>query len=93
MSPTSLESYVDVLIIGAGPAGVMACNALAKNRVNVHIIDQRWFLVLPSVILKTHLLSLPRPTKVAVGQADGIQPRTIEVFQVHSDRLSCANSN
>ncbi|KAF8806894.1 hypothetical protein BYT27DRAFT_7233651 [Phlegmacium glaucopus] len=56
------ESYVDVLIIGAGPAGVMACNALAKNGVNVRIIDKR-------------------PTKVAKGQADGIQPRTIEVLQ------------
>jgi phenol 2-monooxygenase len=41
----------------------MACNALAKNGVNVRIIDQR-------------------PLKVAAGQADGIQPRTIEVFQV-----------
>lgn len=25
---------------------------------------------------------LPRPAKVAAGQADGIQPRTIEVLQV-----------
>ncbi|PPQ75444.1 hypothetical protein CVT26_016218 [Gymnopilus dilepis] len=53
---------VDVLIIGAGPAGLMACNALAKNGIDVRIIDQR-------------------PEMVAAGQADGIQPRTIEVFQ------------
>ncbi|KAF8159367.1 FAD binding domain-containing protein [Crassisporium funariophilum] len=64
------ESKVDVLIIGAGPAGVMACNALAKNGVNVRVVDQR-------------------PIKVAAGQADGIQPRTIEVLQSYglADRL------
>ena len=35
------ESDVDVLIIGAGPAGLMAANALAKSGVNVRIVDQR----------------------------------------------------
>ncbi|KIM44405.1 hypothetical protein M413DRAFT_442389 [Hebeloma cylindrosporum] len=41
--PTSTirESDVDVLIIGAGPAGLMAANALARNSVKVRIIDQR----------------------------------------------------
>ncbi|PPQ64352.1 hypothetical protein CVT24_008421 [Panaeolus cyanescens] len=64
------ESWVDVLVIGAGPAGVMAANALARNGVKIRIIDQR-------------------PDKVAAGQADGIQPRTIEVFQSYglADRL------
>ena len=57
------ETNVDVLIIGAGPAGIMAANALSKAGVDVRIIDKR-------------------PKKVAAGQADGIQPRTIEVFQV-----------
>ncbi|KIP05547.1 hypothetical protein PHLGIDRAFT_91984 [Phlebiopsis gigantea 11061_1 CR5-6] len=60
--PLPKESEVDILIIGAGPAGLMAANALAKAGVNVRIIDQR-------------------PAKVAAGQADGIQPRTIEVLQ------------
>ncbi|KAI0091496.1 FAD binding domain-containing protein [Irpex rosettiformis] len=63
MSTTpAAESNVDVLVIGAGPAGLMAAHALAKFGVNVRIIDQR-------------------PAKVAAGQADGIQPRTVEVFQ------------
>ncbi|KAF8997916.1 FAD binding domain-containing protein [Cyathus striatus] len=70
--PTSLvkETDVDVLIIGAGPAGLMAANALASSGVNVRIVDQR-------------------PQKVAAGQADGIQPRTIEIFQSYglADRL------
>jgi phenol 2-monooxygenase len=35
------QSEVDVLIIGAGPAGLMACNALAKSGIDVRIVDQR----------------------------------------------------
>ncbi|KIK04558.1 hypothetical protein K443DRAFT_92950 [Laccaria amethystina LaAM-08-1] len=61
------ESNVDVLIIGAGPAGLMAAHALAKSGVNVRIVDQR-------------------PDKVAAGQADGIQPRTIESYDL-AERL------
>ncbi|KAL5513394.1 hypothetical protein ACEPAH_3793 [Sanghuangporus vaninii] len=56
------ESNVDVLIIGAGPAGLMAGNALVRAGVNVRVVDKR-------------------PKKVSAGQADGIQPRTTEVFQ------------
>ncbi len=37
----SKQSDVDVLIIGAGPAGLMCANALAMAGVNVRIIDQR----------------------------------------------------
>ncbi|KAF7294370.1 hypothetical protein HMN09_01166300 [Mycena chlorophos] len=59
---TAAVTDVDVLVIGAGPAGLMCANALAKAGVNVKIVDLR-------------------PKKVAAGQADGIQPRTIEVFQ------------
>ncbi|KAG1774156.1 FAD binding domain-containing protein [Suillus placidus] len=56
------ESRVDVLIIGAGPCGLMCANALAGAGVDFRIIDNR-------------------PIGVAAGQADGIQPRTIEVLQ------------
>jgi phenol 2-monooxygenase len=35
------ESYVDVLIVGAGPAGVMCANALAAAGIRVKIVDQR----------------------------------------------------
>ncbi|TFY73654.1 hypothetical protein EWM64_g10359 [Hericium alpestre] len=58
----SKESRVDVLILGAGPAGVMCANGLARAGIDVRIIDKR-------------------PAKIAAGQADGIQPRTIEVLQ------------
>ncbi|KAL0953947.1 hypothetical protein HGRIS_005108 [Hohenbuehelia grisea] len=39
--PTSLvrETDVDVLVIGAGPAGLMCANGLAKAGINVRIID------------------------------------------------------
>jgi len=59
---TLKESKVDVLILGAGPAGVMSAHGLAMAGVKVRILDER-------------------PKKVSAGQADGIQPRTIEVLQ------------
>ncbi|KAN0088187.1 FAD binding domain containing protein [Tylopilus felleus] len=64
------QSQVDVLIIGAGPAGLMCANALANAQVNVRIVDKR-------------------AAQVTAGQADGIAPRTIEVFQSYgiADRL------
>lgn len=38
---SSRQSEVDVLIVGAGPAGLMCANALANARVNVRIVDKR----------------------------------------------------
>ena len=35
------ETTVDVLIIGAGPAGLMAANALARAGVSVRVVDKR----------------------------------------------------
>jgi glycine/D-amino acid oxidase-like deaminating enzyme len=42
--PVSLlkESDVDVLVIGAGPAGLMCANGLAQAGVNVRVIDKRY---------------------------------------------------
>ncbi|KAG1857821.1 FAD binding domain-containing protein [Suillus subluteus] len=40
-APFIRHSEVDVLIIGAGPAGLMCANALANARVDVRIVDQR----------------------------------------------------
>ena len=55
------ESNVDVLIVGAGPAGYMAALWFARLGVNARIIDKR-------------------STKIFTGQADGLQPRALEVF-------------
>ena len=37
-----LESRADVLIIGAGPAGLMCANALPRAGEDVRIIDKRY---------------------------------------------------
>ncbi|SPO04199.1 related to phenol 2-monooxygenase [Cephalotrichum gorgonifer] len=55
------ESNIDVLIIGAGPAGYMAAIWFARLGINARIIDKRG-------------------TKIFTGQADGLQPRALEVF-------------
>lgn len=41
MDITPPQSNVDVLIIGAGPSGLMCANALGKAGVNARIIDKR----------------------------------------------------
>ncbi|KAJ6597524.1 FAD binding domain-containing protein [Mycena vulgaris] len=52
----------DVLIIGAGPAGLMLGCWLARLGIKTRIIDQR-------------------ASKITRGHADGVQCRTIEIFQ------------
>ena len=39
---TIKESFVDVLIIGAGPTGMMCGNALVQAGVSIRIIDKRY---------------------------------------------------
>ncbi|KAK3312728.1 phenol 2-monooxygenase [Apodospora peruviana] len=60
--PPLKESKVDVLIVGAGPAGYMAALWLARLGINTKFIDKR-------------------STKIFTGQADGLQPRVLEVFE------------
>ncbi|KAH0034894.1 phenol 2-monooxygenase, partial [Aureobasidium melanogenum] len=55
------ESIVDVLIIGAGPAGLMMTEWMAKCSISARTIDKRG-------------------TKIFNGQADGLQCRTLEIF-------------
>jgi len=37
----STKSNIDVLVVGAGPAGLMCANGLARAGVNVRVVDQR----------------------------------------------------
>ncbi len=61
--PADLPDEVDVLIVGSGPAGMIAAAQLAHfPDVNVRIIERR-------------------PGRLAIGQADGIQARSVETFQ------------
>lgn len=41
MTSTQNTTHVDVLIVGAGPAGLMSAIALAQAGVKVKIVDQR----------------------------------------------------
>lgn len=61
--PVELPEETDVLIVGSGPAGMIAAAQLAQYpEVDVRIIEQR-------------------PGRLEIGQADGIQARSVETFQ------------
>ena len=79
-SPITDAASVDVLIVGAGPAGLMAANALARAGVHIRIVDIRCEVFSSETYNK--YVTLYRPTSVSAGQADGIMPRTVELFQV-----------
>ena len=57
----SQESRCDLLIIGAGPAGLMAATWAARCGIHARIVDKR-------------------ATKIFNGQADGLQSRSLEIF-------------
>jgi phenol 2-monooxygenase len=61
--PDELPDEVDVLIVGSGPAGMIAAAQLAQ---------------FPNVVTR---LVERRPGRLAIGQADGIQARSVETFQ------------
>ncbi|GGG76513.1 FAD-dependent monooxygenase [Corynebacterium pelargi] len=59
----ALPDHMDVLIVGAGPAGMIAAAQLSMfPNVHTRIIDRR-------------------PHRLEIGQADGIQARSVETFQ------------
>ncbi|MUK02490.1 3-hydroxybenzoate 4-monooxygenase [Vibrio cholerae] len=61
--PKDLPDEVDVLIIGTGPAGMIAAAQLSQfPGITTRIIERR-------------------PGRLVIGQADGIQARSVETFQ------------
>ena len=61
--PSELPETMDVLIVGSGPAGMIAAAQLSQYpEVSTRIIEQR-------------------PGRLEIGQADGIQARSVETFQ------------
>ncbi|GAA4367743.1 FAD-binding monooxygenase [Paeniglutamicibacter cryotolerans] len=69
--PAELPDEVDVLIVGSGPAGMLAAAQLAQfPGITTRIIERR-------------------EGRLAIGQADGIQARSVETFQAFgfADRI------
>lgn len=63
VAPEELPDEVDVLIVGAGPAGMILAAQLAQfPDITARVIDRR-------------------PGRLEVGQADGIQARSVETFE------------
>jgi phenol 2-monooxygenase len=61
--PAELPDQVDVLIVGTGPAGMLAAAQLSQfPNITTRIVERR-------------------PGRLAIGQADGIQARSVETFQ------------
>lgn len=61
--PDDLPDEVDVLIVGTGPAGMIAAAQLSQfPEVTTRIVERR-------------------PGRLPIGQADGIQARSVETFQ------------
>ncbi|MET3719944.1 MULTISPECIES: FAD-binding monooxygenase [unclassified Arthrobacter] len=61
--PEALPDEVDVLIVGTGPAGMLAAAQLSQfPGVTTRIVERR-------------------PGRLVIGQADGIQARSVETFQ------------
>ncbi|MDI3240346.1 FAD-binding monooxygenase [Arthrobacter sp. AL08] len=61
--PAELPEHVDVLIVGTGPAGMLAAAQLSQfPAVTTRIVERRG-------------------GRLAIGQADGIQARSVETFQ------------
>ncbi|MEW9873293.1 FAD-binding monooxygenase [Arthrobacter sp. HS15c] len=61
--PTELPDEIDVLIVGSGPAGMLAAAQLSQfPGVTTRIVERRG-------------------GRLAIGQADGIQARSVETFQ------------
>lgn len=61
--PTELPDEVDVLIVGTGPAGMLAAAQLSQfPGITTRIVERR-------------------AGRLPIGQADGIQARSVETFQ------------
>ncbi|AEG44668.1 FAD-binding monooxygenase [Isoptericola variabilis] len=61
--PAELPDEVDVLIVGSGPAGMIAAAQLAQfPDITTRVVERR-------------------PGRLEMGQADGIQSRSVETFQ------------
>ena len=71
----------DVLIVGAGPSGLMASQALGRLGVNVTVVERRSVHLIYR--LTSSLFCFVRIPGEAYGNADGLQPRTLEIWKTY----------
>ena len=76
--PLTKESEVDVLIVGAGPAGLMGAHALKRAGVNVRVVDQR-FDMHCCLLWRAHL-----STNVSLGRIRSPQGKQTEYNHARS---------
>ncbi|KIM55982.1 hypothetical protein SCLCIDRAFT_133449 [Scleroderma citrinum Foug A] len=89
MSSRTPESFIDVLVIGAGPAGLMCSNALASaGDIKLRVIDQR-----PAKVAVGHSDGT-QPRTIEVLQSYGLAERLLrEGNQIHMSAFYNPNPN
>jgi 2-polyprenyl-6-methoxyphenol hydroxylase-like FAD-dependent oxidoreductase len=74
----SLARQTDVLVVGAGPTGLIAALSLAKAGLSVQVIDEEWRPAGHSYALALHARSLSLLDGLNLGQAALSQGRRLE---------------
>ena len=78
MSRSTNESKVDVLVVGAGPAGLMCAYALTKAGINVRIIEKRYVL---STTPMTPLTLVEEPRRLQLARQMGYSHEPWKCFR------------
>ena len=73
--------YTDVLVVGAGPSGLMCALALARYGVDTMIVERRYVMMLLHVLSGDLTRFNTREYGQIYGNADVIQPGTIELWE------------
>jgi 2-polyprenyl-6-methoxyphenol hydroxylase-like FAD-dependent oxidoreductase len=84
-------SRTDVLVVGAGPTGLLAALQLAERGVRVELIEEEWRAAGHSYALALHSRSLSRLAEVGLAEeaiAAGQKLEALTLFEGHEPRLT-----